>query len=413
MNLYHLVLACTAAIVYGDPSERLVVIGVTGTNGKSSTVQFLGKILEGCGAMVGWTTTASFKIADREWVNDQKMTMLGRFQTQKRLREMVDAGCRYAIVETSSQGIVQNRHVGIHYDVAVITNLTPEHIEAHGGFENYKAAKGKLFSTLAASPVKILNGKTIKQASIVNVLDEHAAYFMSFQAGEVIPFGRNADKITMSATGTTFSIGEVAFTFQPIGKFNFENVLCAITTAQALGFDLTSIAKSVARLAPVPGRLERIDEGQAFTVIVDYAYEPAAMHALYTATELIDHKRVIHVVGSAGGGRDVARRQVLGELAAEHDDIVIVTNEDPYDEDPMQIINDVADAARAAGTIDGQTLFRILDREEAIRQAMRLAKEGDLVLLTGKGSEPVMAVADGKKIPWDDRAAARRALQML
>lgn len=413
ISLYHLLLARAAAAVYRHPSERLVVVGVTGTNGKSSTVQFIGRILEHAGETVGWTTTVGFKVGNRQWINDKKMTMLGRFATQRLLREMVRAGCRYAVIETSSQGILQHRHVGIHYDVAVFTNLTPEHIEAHGGFENYKAAKGKLFAELVEARVKVINGQPVKKVSVVNALDPYAAYFLSFGAGEAYLFGKNVEDAEITKNGTTFSIEGIKFVFKPIGRFNFENVLAAITTCQALGVPLPKIAEAVANLEPVPGRLEMIDEGQPFTVVVDYAYEPAALSAVYEAIKLFGYRRLIHVTGSAGGGRDVARRAVLGKMSAEHDDIVIVANEDPYDDDPMQIINDVADAAAAHGKRDGVDLHRILDRQEAINKAVELAEPGDLVLITAKGSEPVMAVAGGRKIPWDDRAAARRAIRAL
>ncbi|MBI5370342.1 UDP-N-acetylmuramyl-tripeptide synthetase [Candidatus Uhrbacteria bacterium] len=410
---YHFVLALIAAAVYRHPSEKLIVVGVTGTNGKSSTVQFIGRILEHTGRRVGWTTTVGFKIAEREWVNDKKMTMLGRFQTQRFLRQMVDAGCAVAIIETSSQGIAQSRHVGIHYDIAVFTNLTPEHIEAHGGFEAYKAAKGKLFAALARAKEKTIHGTPVKKASVVNVLDEHAAYVLSFGAGQAYPFGKQATDVVMNKNGTTFSIADTAFHFKPIGRFNFENVLAAITTCQALGLTLRDIADGVSRLEPVPGRLEVIDEGQSFTVIVDYAPEPAALNATYEALALIGGRRLIHVLGSTGGGRDVARRRVLGQMAAGHAAIVIVTNEDPYDDDPSAIIEDVAAGAREHGKRDGIDLFALLDRQEAVNKAMAIAQEGDIVLMTGKGSEPVMAVAHGRKIPWDDRAAARKALHHL
>src|SRR3989339_489899 len=184
ISAYHYVLARLAAFLYVHPSEKLIVIGVTGTNGKSTTVQFIGRLLESVGERVGWTTTASFKVADHEWVNDRKMTMLGRLQTQKLLRNMVKAGCRYVIIETSSQGIMQSRHIGINYDVIAFTNLTPEHIEAHGGFENYKAAKGKLFDRLHRLPRKKIDGREIEKSIVVNLDDPHAEYFLSFEADQ-------------------------------------------------------------------------------------------------------------------------------------------------------------------------------------------------------------------------------------
>jgi UDP-N-acetylmuramyl tripeptide synthase len=190
------------------------------------------------------------------------------------------------------------------------------------------------------------------------------------------------------------------------------NALAALTAAEAYGMPISEAIERVSMLKGMPGRYESIQEGQAFSVIVDYAYEPAALERLFAFAQTLkqDH-RIIHITGSAGGGRDVARRAVIGELSAHQADITIVTNEDPYDEDPMAIITQVADAAVKAGKADGATLFRILDRGEAIQKAISLARPGDVVLITGKGSEPVMAVAGGKKIPWDDREEARKALR--
>lgn len=423
---YHWALAYLAAFWYRYPARKLVVIGVTGTNGKSSTVQFIGRMLEYIGRRVGWTSTASFKIADREWVNDRKMTMLGRFETHRMIRAMVRAGCGYAIIETSSEGLAQWRHVGINYDVAVCTNLTPEHIEAHGGFENYKRAKGRLFQALARSPKKRLEEKEIQKTSIVNVDDPHASYFVSFPANVRTGFGLERkpelpldvapvvpDRVELSSTGTTITFGNRTLSLKTVGRFYLQNILAAMAALRSLDFPWDAILSATERLEPVPGRLERIDEGQPFTVIVDYAYEPAALAAVYDAIALLPHERIIHIVGSCGGGRDVARRPVLGKMAAARDDVVIVANEDPYDEKPLDIINAVADAAAAAGKQDGVNLLRIVDRQEAINKAIALAEPGDLVLITGKGSEPVMAVAHGKKIPWDDREKVRQALRLI
>jgi len=430
LSAYHYVLARLAVILYQHPSNRLIVIGVTGTNGKSSTTEFIGRILEQSGHKIGWTSTAGFKIGNKEWENDQKMTMLGRFQTQKILSEMVQAGCEYAIIETSSQGILQSRHIGINYDVVVFTNLTPEHIEAHGSFENYKQAKGRLFEYAAASKRKEIRTKQIEKVSVVNVDDEHAAFFLNFALDRKIGFtlgekGKQAERafkdgfkalmatdLKVGSTGSTFSVEGVDFSLKPVGKFNVYNVMAAIGACRAVNLDWKKIRDGVASLKAVPGRMESIDIGQSFSVIVDYAYEPAALKAIYdTLTLFKGSKRLIHVLGSAGGGRDVARRAKLGQLAAQHDNFAIITNEDPYDEDPQQIIDDVAEAAIQAGMKENKNLYRVLDRQEAIDMAIAEAKEGDIVLITGKGSEPVMAVANGKKIFWDDREAARKALK--
>lgn len=418
-SLYHRTLSWLAAVAYGNPSRELIVIGVTGTNGKSSTSYFLSKALEANGAKTGMTSTAMFKIADREWTNATKMTMLGRFQLQKMLREMVDAGCTYVVVETSSQGVTQYRHAHIAYDACVFTNLTPEHIEAHGGFENYKKAKLELFLHTSALPSKIIQGKTIPRVAILNQDDRFSKDFATAWGDHQIAwYGLNeglnhfASELHLTADRILFVTGGVRFELKTPGEVMVYNALAAITAAEAYGMPLLGIADRLASIKGMPGRYESIDEGQDFKVIVDYAYEPAALGKLFGfARAMKGTGRIIHLTGSAGGGRDIARRAVIGKMSAENADITIVTNEDPYDDNPERIIKQVADAAALYGKKEDETLFRITDRRAAIERAVELAKTGDIVLLTGKGSEPVMAVEEGKKIPWDDREEARKALR--
>lgn len=421
MSGYHRALSWLAATRYGHPSRRMIVIGVTGTNGKSSTSYFLAKALEAGGAKTGLTSTALFKIGEREWTNATKMTMLGRFQLQKLLREMADAGCRYAVVETSSQGVVQFRHRHIAYDGVVFTNLTPEHIEAHGGFENYKKAKIALFEYANALPPKRIDGKLVPRVAVLNRDDAHANDFAKvWKNGRITWYGlhdgadRQAQQVRLGIDGVGFEVNDVHVVLKTPGEVMVYNALAALSAAEAFGVPLQGIVDRLALVGGMPGRYESINEGQDFKVIVDYAYEPAALGKLFDyATAMKGAGRVIHVTGSAGGGRDIARRPVIGKLSAERADITIVTNEDPYDDDPDRIIKQVADAAAQCGKKEGETLFRISDRRLAITKAIQIARPGDIVLLTGKGSEPVMAVADGKKIPWDDREEARRALSAL
>lgn len=413
LGIYHWFLAKTAAIVYGFPSEKMTVVGITGTSGKSTTVQFLGQMLEAAGKKVGWASTVSFKVGDKEWVNDKKMTMLGRFQTQKLLKQMVKTGCEYAIVETSSQGVVQFRHIGINYDVAVLTNLSPEHIEAHGGFENYKKAKGDFFRFVVKSRHKKINSKKIKKSFVVNVDNEHAPYFLALAADNIIEFKIAAEEVRSSINGSVFNWENQAAFIKPLGLHNVYNAVAAASVMKALGFTVQEIVAAMEKITPVPGRIEVINEGQDFSVIVDFAFEPRAMEALYETVKILLHQRIIHLLGSTGGGRDTARRPALCKFVSERADIVIVTNEDPYDDDPWEIIKQVAKGAYEVGKKENENLFLIFDRGEAIKKAMALARPGDLVLITGKGSEPVMVVAGGKKIPWDDRKVAREALRNL
>lgn len=417
LNKYHFVLAKLANFIYGSPSKKMIVIGVTGTNGKSTTVNLIAKILQEAGYKVGFTTTINFGIAAKEWLNKTKMTMLGRFELQKLLRQMVDAGCRYVVIETSSQGLIQYRHLGVEYDVAVFTNLTPEHIEAHGGFENYKKAKGLLFSHLTKFPRKTVNDKEVRKLIIANADDENVNYFLSFNADKKARFSiineseyRGRDARVMER-GSTFRLGEQEFKLQILGGFNIYNALSAIATCSELGVSLERAKTALEKIKTIAGRMEYVDEGQDFKIMVDYAPEPESLRQLYKFVNNVSKNNLIHVLGSAGGGRDKPRRPILGRLAAENADYVIVTNEDPYDEDPMQIINQVAQGAEQAGKREEIDLFKILDRRDAIRKAIELAQENDFVLLTGKGAEQAIVVKGGKKIPWDEREVVKMMLK--
>ena len=424
VQAYHFLFAYLGALQHGLPSRKLHVIGVTGTNGKSSTTEFIGQLLTELGETAGWTSSHSFRVGNRDMVNDKKMGMLGRGQTQALLASMRQHGCEWAVIETSSQGIAQYRHRGIQYDTAVFTNLTPEHIESHGGFENYKQAKLELFRYLARLPRKYLNGHRVPKRVVVNGNDEHARDFASVDADVTISFTREdkdsqdvhtdevvqAQRLVLDEKGTTATVDGYTVRVPLLGSYYFSNALAAITTVTSLGFDLVAVLEAAKKLTPLPGRLERI-EHNGVQIVIDYAPEPYALDALYEAIEPLASKRIIHVGGACGGGRDTWKWSVLGEAAAKRDDIVIVTDEDPYDDDPMMIINAIADACAAAGKEEGKNLFRILDRQEAINKAIALAEPGDTVLLTGKGSEPVMAMANGKHVPWSERKAVEKAIQ--
>lgn len=417
LNTYHLILAHLAAIIYGHPSKRLVVIGVTGTKGKSTTVNLIAKLLEDLGEKVGLTSTINFKVDTKEWLNNKKMTMLGRFATQKLLRDMVKAGCDYAVIETSSEGIKQSRHIGLQYDVIVFTNLSPEHIEAHGSFDNYRATKEKLFQYLTHFSNKEMQGKIVPKTIITNLDSPASERVLEFPADKKVTYSRDKQSdwqsvnCQVNASGSSFTIRNINFELNLLGNFNIYNATAAVATLATIGFELSDIATSLKKIKPLPGRQEWIDQGQDFLVMVDYAYEPTSQKQLFQLLEMVPKNRVIHVTGSTGGGRDKDRRQKLGELAASKADIVIVTNEDPYDEDPHLIVDMVANGAIHAGKKLKENLFKIIDRREAIRKALDLAGKNDLVLITGKGSEQAMCVKDGKKIPWDDRKVVREILR--
>lgn len=424
---YHKIMSYSANFFYGCPSNKLIVIGVTGTNGKSTTTHLIAKILEARGIKTGETSTTLFKIADKEWLNDKKMTMLGRFELQKMLSQMLKSKCKYAVIETSSEGIKQFRHLGINYDVVVFTNLTPEHIEAHHGFENYKKAKLELFKHLEKSKRKIIDNKEIKKIIVANLDNKHCDDFLNFKVDEKIGYSLNPENKKFELVdqhlttrdckcqkqGLNFRLKNQRFNLKLLGKFNIYNSLAGIGVGLSQNLDINEIKNILEKIKKIPGRMEIIDKGQDFKIIVDYAPEPESLKQLYKFVNSLEINKIIHILGSCGGGRDIARRPIMGKLAGKNADYVIVTNEDPYDDDPKKIIDDVSQGAIEAGKILDKNLFKILDRREAIKKAISLAEKNDLVLLTGKGSEQAICIAGGKKIQWDDRKVVREELTKL
>ncbi len=414
-RIIHLFYAWFGAVKYNYPSEKMLVIGVTGTTGKSSVIHFLRQVLEAGGHKVGSLSTVDFYVAGETKMNDQKMTMLGKMQIQKYLRQMADAGCDIAILETTSEGYLQSRHKFINYDTIILTDLYPEHLERHGGFENYKAAKLGIFEYVASQRSKDWKIKRLPKTAIVNGDNKYASEFLKFDFGKKILFSKNdASKCIVDEKGLHFFVGGVDFDAPLYGEYNIVNLLIVIAVARGLDISWSVIQKAIANIKSAPGRIEFIKEAEelGFKVIVDYAFEPKALEGLYQVVDLLKPSHVIHVCGSTGGGRDRGRRAVIGKLVSEKADIVIVTNEDQYDEDPMEIIKQVSAGAQTVGKVLNKNLFEILDRREAIAKALGMAKKGDLVLVTGKGSEQAMAVGD-KLVPWDDREIVKEILQKL
>jgi UDP-N-acetylmuramoyl-L-alanyl-D-glutamate--2,6-diaminopimelate ligase len=367
------IFACLPAGRVFQPNN-MKIIGVTGTSGKSTTVDFITRILEESGAKVASVSSIRFKVGEKEWENKYKMTMPGRFVIQKLLSQARKADCQYVVLEVTSEGIRQFRHKFINFDCAVFTNLTPEHIESHGGFENYRNEKLKLF-------------KATKNIHIINADDANAKYFLNIPAKQKIKFGsKDAENIGLNSN--------------LIQGFNVLNALAAISVAKAYGINLEICKKSLEKVKIIPGRMEVISE-KPVKVIVDYAHTPEQLEAVY---KTFKDENLICVLGSCGGGRDKWKRPVLGEIAKKYCKEIIITNEDPYDENPMEIINQVSATA-------GPKVKKILDRKEAIETSIKIAKPGEVVIITGKGSEPWMCLENGKKIPWDDRQIAKEALK--
>lgn len=386
ISWYHFGLAFLGAIIYRFPSRKLIVIGVTGTNGKSTVVELASKILAAAGYKVASLSSIKFKIGGKEWPNTLKMTMPGRFKLQRFLRQALNSGSKYAVLEVTSEGIKQYRHKFIDFEVAVFTNLSPEHIETHGSFENYRAAKGKLF-------------KITKGVHIINLDDENAEYFLRFPAKKKYSYGLNKGDINNK---------DIQFKLRLIGDFNIYNALAATCVGLSQGINLEICKKVLEAAGGIPGRMQEVISSP-FKVFVDYAFTPNALEKVYQ-TLTTNHKpqttKLICVLGACGGGRDKWKRPVLGKLAAKYCQEVIVTNEDPYDEDPMEIINQVAAGTR-------EMAIKILDRREAIRKSLELAKPNDLVVITGKGCEPWICLKRAKKIPWDDRTVVREEFKKI
>lgn len=395
---YHLALALTGTLVYRKPSQHIYVIGVTGTKGKSSTTEFVNAVLEKANKKTAVLSTIRFKIGNNTRANKFKMTMPGRFFVQKFLHDAVKNNCDYAVIEMTSEGARFFRHIGIEMDALLFTNLSPEHIESHGSFEKYKSAKLRLVKHLAKS-------KKPSRISVANTDNKHGFSFLIQDIEKNV--GYSLKDVVILSENNSSSIIEYKNTQITVplpGRFNILNALSSIKLGEHLGLSLATIKEGVESLTLIRGRVEKIDLGQNFTVVVDYAHTDDSLKKLY---EAFPSSRKIAVLGSTGGGRDAWKRPVLGKIADENCDEIIITNEDPYDEDPIHIINAVASGVTL------HTPHIIINRREAIRKALELARPGDTVLITGKGTDPYIMGPNGTKEVWDDAAAAREELEKL
>ncbi len=407
VSVYHFLLSFSGALFYFFPSRKIKVFAVTGTNGKTTTVDLMTEVFKEAGYRVAAFSSVKFEIAGEEEKNLFKMTMPGRAVLQSLLRKAVRKGCDIAIMEVTSEGIKQHRHRFIDFDAACFTNLTPEHIESHGGFENYKKEKGKLF-------------RAVSKAHIINIDDDNAGYFLQFPAKKKILYGIKkdfqkregsvlvkAENIKADKNSLVFSIGEDNFFLPLSGKFNVYNALAAASLALTEGVEMESIKKGLKKAKGIPGRMEEVISSP-FNVIIDYAVTPETLEEVYKEIkENFSPTRLIAVFGSCGGGRDKWKRPVMGEIAAKYCEAAIITNEDPYDEDPQEIMDQIEEGfLRYMKTLpEGKKphYWKIIDRREAVRKALEFANPGDAIIVTGKGDESWMCLADGKKIPWKER----------
>ncbi len=398
LGLYHYTLAIAGSIFYLFPSKKLFVIAVTGTKGKSSVVELVRSILAEAGYTVASASTIRFTIGQESERNLFKMTMPGRFFLQQFLRKAVRAGATHAVIEMTSEGAKQFRHKGVELDALVFTNLSPEHIESHGSLEAYAAAKLSLAKHLELSPKR-------PRYIVANIDDEYGARFLDFTVEHKAPFSiKDAEPYTVDDTASRFVYKGELFTVPLPGLFNLKNTLAALTLGSAMGIPTAVMKRALEHHAPIAGRAERVTMGQPFLVVVDYAHTADSLRALY---ETYKERRIIAVLGSTGGGRDKWKRPLMGKAADEYADTAILTNEDPYDEDPQKIISEVA---------SGFSVHKpqiVLDRRAAINKALSEAKPGDAVLISGKGTDPFIMGQGGTKQVWSDKQVAEEELKKL
>ncbi len=408
---YHKVMAVLAAIYYRFPANEMTVIGVTGTNGKTTTGNLLHAIFMEAGQKTGILTTVNFRIGEEVESNRNKQTTLSPFSLQKKLREMVKANCKIAVVEVTSHALVQSRLWGVNIDTAVFTNLSQDHLGYHGDMESYKGAKGLLFEQLNTSKRK----PGIPKVSIVNQDDAAADFFNRFPSDQTFQYGiqkgtYGARNLVARPNGTVFTLkipnGEAEVDYKIPGKMNVYNALAAATVAVAHHINLNTIKVALEKMKPVPGRIEPIDEGQPYTVIVDYAHTEDSLDQLLSMFKELTQGKLIVVFGATGGGRDTSKRPKMGAAVHKYADSIIVTDDDPYEEDRNNIAYQIRQGIPRE---EGDGLWQVMNRKEAIRLGLSMAREGDTVVIAGKGGEEVQVIGK-QKIPYDDRQVVREVL---
>lgn len=402
-NYYHLGCAIVACVVFGFPGRKLRVIGVTGTNGKTTTSQFIARILIATGKKVALASTINFQIGERIWVNASKFTTMSPWKLQQFLRQAVEEGCEYAVIETSSHALDQNRVWGIPYEIAVMTNVTREHLDYHKTMAAYREAKCRLF-------------RRAKKV-VVNLDMEDPQFFCGIDGKQVVTYSTKNPQATLLATdvtldlkGTEFEVDGLKFRLRIPGLFNIENALAALGVARLLAIDFSMAREALASVTGVAGRMELVPNHMNADILIDYAVTPDAFEKLYASILplKIPGSQIIHVFGACGE-RDRGKRPQMGEIASSYADIIILTNEDPFYEDPEQIIDDIEVGVTKK---KDKNYFRIFDRREAIHKALFLAEIGDIVLITGKGAEVTMALGD-KRIAWSERQVIEEELEKL
>ena len=409
--LFHKIKGFLAALIYFFPADNMIVIGVTGTNGKTTVVNLITNILNTAGYKVGMTSTINFQINEKRWVNADKQTTMSPFKLQKLLRKMVKKGCKYAVVEVTSHAVTQSRIFGINFDMAVITNVTPDHVEYHGSFNAYLNEKGKLFKKVSKGRKKF----GVPKVLVLNADDKYYNFFNQHVADRKITYGLKgatvyAAEVEKKPEGSNFVLhvpnNAIPIEIKLPGEFNIYNALAACAVGLSLQVPIEVIKKGIEDSSSIAGRFEHVDAGQDYSVIVDYAHAPEAMEHLLSLYRRLTKGNLISVFGATGGGRDKGKRPDMGRIADEYADYIILTDDDPYEEDEYGIIDQIAEGISRK---EGKDFWKVPDRKEAIRLALTKATEGDTVVISGKGCEEIMIVR-GKRVPWNDKKVVEELL---
>ncbi len=413
-NIYHLLQAVLANIRFGFPSRKLKVIGVTGTDGKTTTTQMITKILEEAGKKVALASTINFKIGQKEWTNLSHFTTLSAFAVQKFIKQAVEKDCEYLVLETSSHSLDQYRVWGIDYKTAVITNITREHLDYHKTMESYRQAKRKLFNNAEVAVVNLdmENPEKFLECNAKKILGYSLKKNQNkFQNLDTKPETIVAENIDLEIDKSMFAVGNQKFTLNIPGDFNIENALAAISVGVSENIDLEICSRGISKISNIPGRMEYISNERGLNILVDFALTPDALKKLYSLLAKIKkpEAKIIAVFGACGE-RDRGKRPIIGEIVSQYADLVIVTNDEPYHEDPMQIIQEIVGGIK--NKKEGENFFIIPDRREAIKKALHLSVSGDVLAITGMGAEESMIVGD-KKIPWNDKKVILEELRTV
>jgi UDP-N-acetylmuramoyl-L-alanyl-D-glutamate--2,6-diaminopimelate ligase len=409
-------LAWLCAAWYGFPARRMTMIGVTGTDGKTTTVNLIYAILRAGGRRAGMISTVNAVVGEAALDTGLHTTTPDAPEVQRLLAQMVTSGVEVCVLETTSHGLAQQRVAACEFDVAVVTNITHEHLDIHGSFEAYLAAKARLFEGFAAGYRK----PGAPKIAVLNRDDRSFEALRPYPADVKLTYNLGwpgdvvAHNVRHGPDQTRFDVaspyGALAVTTSLVGTFNVLNILAAAAATLALGVEPAAVSAGVSAMRGVPGRMERVVRGQPFTACVDFAHTPNSLRrALETARQLAGEGRVIVVFGCAGL-RDVQKRPMMGQVAAELADYAILTAEDPRTEDLDAILEAMAEGCRQGGGVEGRTFERVPDRGAALARAVELARPGDVVMACGKGHEQSMCFGE-TEYPWDDREALAAALE--